>query len=150
MFTRLEFEWLAHHPPLHLLDPSHLWVPTGEDNTGVNDRHWLANRKDAEGVFRRWDALVSGAFHQIFFATSKVRPAFMSSETYNKLHLQYRRRLASRAFQMSLLCSAAVQHYRDGDRTRHGVGCIASQRLAIGRNAAESARKAADAELRVG
>jgi hypothetical protein len=74
MFTRLEFEWLASHPPLHLLDPKYLWVPTGEDNTGVNDRHWLASRRDAEGVFRRWDALVEGKFHGIFFATSQVRP----------------------------------------------------------------------------
>ena len=59
MFTRLEMEWLAPHPPLDLLDAKYIWVPTGEDNTGVNDRHWLANRADAEGVFRRWDALVS-------------------------------------------------------------------------------------------
>ena len=79
MFTRLEME-CARTSAL-LLDPKYLWVPTGEDNTGVNDRHWLANRADAEGIFRRWDALVSGAFHEIFFATSMVRPAFMSSET---------------------------------------------------------------------
>ena len=74
MFTRLEFEWLASHPPLHLLDQKYLWVPTGEDNTGVNDRHWLASRRDAEGVFRRWDALIEGKFHGIFFATSQVGP----------------------------------------------------------------------------
>ena len=53
MFTRLEFEWLADHPPLAMLHPAYLWLPTGEDNEGVNDRHWIANRKDAEKVFRR-------------------------------------------------------------------------------------------------
>ena len=87
-----------------------------------------------QGVFRRWDDLINGRFHAIFFATSQVtatkenapilrsaratgrassaqdasaasagrlmsfpaslpsaqvRPAFMSSETYNKLHIQY-------------------------------------------------------------
>ena len=65
-----------------------MWVPTGEDNTGVNDRHWIANRRDAEGVFRRWDALVSNSsiYHLTFFATTKVRPAFMSSETFNTPH----------------------------------------------------------------
>lgn len=145
MFTRLEFEWLHDHPPLSLLDPRYLWVPTGEDNTGLNDRHWLANRHDAavspaslnappcmhlaacmhllactslhapvrwwsvhieptgwwagvarallltssaectsvptsdlarphaQGVFRRWDALINGRFHAIFFATTQVR-----------------------------------------------------------------------------
>ena len=50
MFTRLEFEWTHPHPPLALLDPAFLWLPTGEDNTGLNDRHWIANRHDAEGV----------------------------------------------------------------------------------------------------
>lgn len=53
MFTRLEFEWLADHPPLAMLHPAYLWLPTGEDNEGVNDRHWIANRMDAEKVFRR-------------------------------------------------------------------------------------------------
>ena len=57
MFTRLEFEWLADHPPLSLLDPSYLWMPSGEDNEGVNDRHWLASRADAERVFRRFRRL---------------------------------------------------------------------------------------------
>ena len=31
MFTRLEFEWLQDHPPLHMLDPAYLWLPTGEE-----------------------------------------------------------------------------------------------------------------------
>ena len=125
MFTRLEFEWLAHHPPLHLLDPSHLWVPTGEDNTGVNDRHWLANRKDAEGVFRRWDALVSGAFHQIFFATSKVRPAFMSSETYNKLHLQYRKVGVARFPNVAALQCCSTNYREGSNAARRGMHCFA-------------------------
>ena len=75
MFTRLEMEWLAPHPPLDLLDAKYIWVPTGEDNTGVNDRHWLANRADAEGVFRRWDALVSRPHHsgRASFITLRVR-----------------------------------------------------------------------------
>ena len=95
MFTRLEFEWLKPHPPLSLLHPGFLWLPTGEDNTGLNDRHWLATRRDAEGVFRRWDALVMkpphDIYHRIFFGggDGKVRPAFMSSETFMKLHIQF-------------------------------------------------------------
>ena len=125
MFTRLEFEWLAHHPPLSLLDPKYLWVPTGEDNTGVNDRHWLANRRDAEGVFRRWDALVSGLFHQIFFATSQVRPAFMSSETYNKLHLQYRRVGVARFPNVAALACCETSYAAGSAASRRGVRCFA-------------------------
>jgi hypothetical protein len=125
MFTRLEFEWLADHPPLPLLDPRFLWVPTGEDNTGVNDRHWLANRDDAEGVFRRWDALVSGRFHQIFFATSAVRPAFMSSETYNKLHLQYRRVGVARFPNVAALHCCEKSYAPGSAAARRGVRCFA-------------------------
>tara|TARA_B110001452_G_scaffold152824_1_gene127166 strand:+ start:2388 stop:4148 length:1761 start_codon:yes stop_codon:yes gene_type:complete len=79
MFTRLEFEWLHDHPPLSLLDAPYLWLPTGEDNEGVNDRHWLANRKDAEVVFRRWDSLLDGAEYRRLFGTE---PMFVSSEIF--------------------------------------------------------------------
>ena len=112
MFTRLEFEWLADHPPLEMLDPNFVWVPTGEDNTGLNDRHWIANRRDAEGIFRRWDALTNppprDIFKQIFFATSEVRPAFMSSETFMKLHVQYHKAGIARFPNVAMLqCCAA-------------------------------------------
>ena len=122
MFTRLEMEW---HPPLSLLDARYLWVPTGEDNTGVNDRHWLASRDDAEGVFRRWDALVSGAFHEIFFASSQVRPAFMSSETYNKLHLQYRRVGVARFPNVAALQCCETSYADGSSAARRGMHCFA-------------------------
>mmetsp|Transcript_26447 Transcript_26447/g.57964 ORF Transcript_26447/g.57964 Transcript_26447/m.57964 type:complete len:383 (-) Transcript_26447:131-1279(-) len=89
VFPRLEMEWLHDHPPVGLLESRYLWIPTGDDNTGINDRHWVANRRDAEAVFRRWDALVGDEFIKIFFPSSKVRPAFISSEIYMKLYLQY-------------------------------------------------------------
>lgn len=59
MFTRLEFTWLANHPPLSLLDHRYMWIPTGEDNGGINDRHWIAHRHDADVIFGRWPALLS-------------------------------------------------------------------------------------------
>ena len=63
---------LLNDPRSHLLTYRYLWIPTGEDNTGINDRHWLASRADAENIFRRWDALIGDLFIGIFFATSKV------------------------------------------------------------------------------
>ena len=39
VFSRLEFRWLAPHPPLSLLEPRVLWVPSGQNVNGVNDRH---------------------------------------------------------------------------------------------------------------
>ena len=90
LFTRLENHWLYPHPPLALLSSDRVWVPAGEDNGGVNDRHWLASRKavptlaieslrcplclityhlswpmlsswQAGVLMRRWDALLDGS-----------------------------------------------------------------------------------------
>ena len=98
-----------------------MWVPTGEDNTGVNDRHWIANRRDAEGVFRRWDALVSNSsiYHLTFFATTKVRPAFMSSETFNKLHIQYHKVGVARFPNVALLHCCASSYVSGSATSSH-------------------------------
>jgi len=128
VFTRLEFDWLAAHPPLHLLDARYLWVPTGEDNTGLNDRHWVANRRDAEGVFRRWDALVApppgDVYRQIFFATTKVRPAFISSESFMKLHIQFHSVGVARFPNVAYLQCCATS-YAGAGRGAQGARCFA-------------------------
>ena len=58
IFSRLEFEWFAPHPPLSLMAPSAVWLPyhTGR---GLLDRHAVLNRSSAEAYFRRFELLVS-------------------------------------------------------------------------------------------
>lgn len=51
IFSRLEFVWLASHPPLSFLDPQHVWVPYGSPR--MNDRHVVMNRSHAEVWCRR-------------------------------------------------------------------------------------------------
>ena len=64
--SRLEFVWLAPHPPLSLLRSSAVWIPSGEDYYGgVNDRHAVLDRSHAEIYMRRWDLIVSGAVMRI-------------------------------------------------------------------------------------
>ncbi len=90
LFTRLEMEWLKPHPPLELLDPAHTWIPAGEDNGGVNDRHWLAPRRAAAVLMRRWDALLDGGAISALHGApppgapphSAVISRFISSEMY--------------------------------------------------------------------
>ena len=85
LFTRLENHWLAPHPPLALLSPTRVWLPAGEDNGGVNDRHWLAPRRHAGLLIRRWDALLDGsALLAVHGSTQlqRVSPQFLSSEMY--------------------------------------------------------------------
>lgn len=58
--SRLEFDWLAPHPPLSALDPSCVWTPSGSEYRGVNDRHALMSRAVAGLYFSRWQMLVDG------------------------------------------------------------------------------------------
>ena len=57
--SRLEFHWLMPHPPLQLLDPAHVWVPSGQNIAGVNDRHAVVPRENATVYFGRWQLLLS-------------------------------------------------------------------------------------------
>ena len=45
--SRLEFHWLAAHPPPRMLAPAVdlIWVPSGESYAGVNDRHAVMGRE---------------------------------------------------------------------------------------------------------
>lgn len=85
LFTRVENHWLHPHPPLALLSPDRVWVPAGEDNGGVNDRHWLAPRRFATMLMRRWDALLDGSALVALHGSkdpARVRAHFLSSEMY--------------------------------------------------------------------
>lgn len=59
IFSRLEFSWLAPHPPLSLLPPSLLWVPYGSPR--MNDRHVVMNRSHADVWMGRWALFCSDA-----------------------------------------------------------------------------------------
>ena len=59
VFSRLEFRWLAPPPPLALLEPQVLWVPSGQNVNGVNDRHAVMHRDHAPAYFGRWQFLLS-------------------------------------------------------------------------------------------
>lgn len=92
LFSRLENHWLAPHPPLSLLSPGLVWVPAGEDNGGVNDRHWLAPRTQASVLMRRWDALLDGTALLSVHRTTRldrVVPQFLSSEMYLRLFARH-------------------------------------------------------------
>lgn len=45
VLTRSDFMYLVPHYPLSRLDPSHIWLPLGEDYHGYTDRHLVADRK---------------------------------------------------------------------------------------------------------
>ncbi|KAL3894681.1 MAG: hypothetical protein SGPRY_013741, partial [Prymnesium sp.] len=64
--SRLEFIWLAPHPPLQLLHSAATWIPSGEDYYGgINDRHAVLSRAAAEVYMRRWDMILNGGIMRI-------------------------------------------------------------------------------------
>ncbi|KAL3923102.1 MAG: hypothetical protein SGPRY_004329 [Prymnesium sp.] len=62
--SRLEFVWLAPHPPLRLMDLRCAWVPDGEDYGGLNDRHAVLNREHAVLYMARWEMILDGRVMQ--------------------------------------------------------------------------------------
>uniref|UniRef100_A0A7S3FK20 Uncharacterized protein n=1 Tax=Haptolina ericina TaxID=156174 RepID=A0A7S3FK20_9EUKA len=64
IYSRLEFDWWLDHPPLRLLSPRRVWVPSGQNIGGLNDRHAVVPREFGPAYFRRWELLLSAQLLQ--------------------------------------------------------------------------------------
>lgn len=60
IITRTDFEWLAPHPSLDLLDDHLIWIPEGENYHGYNDRHAVCSRKNVDTYLGFFDDLITG------------------------------------------------------------------------------------------
>mmetsp|Transcript_40333 Transcript_40333/g.115338 ORF Transcript_40333/g.115338 Transcript_40333/m.115338 type:complete len:343 (+) Transcript_40333:130-1158(+) len=81
VWSRPDFVWLAAHPPLSLLPEgeSDFWIIDGEDNGGINDRHWVLPRHLAPAILGSWDRLIDGSMADFF---QQQRLPELSTETY--------------------------------------------------------------------
>lgn len=83
--SRIDLVWLAPHPPLHMLSPDSIWIPSEEDYGGLNDRHAVFSRAAADVCMRRWDYILDGRVLKIDWqlAQGVVRdPYWQNSEHY--------------------------------------------------------------------
>ncbi|RCJ23959.1 hypothetical protein A6S26_20430 [Nostoc sp. ATCC 43529] len=48
VITRTDFLWLLEHPPLKLLNPNLIWIPTKENYGGYNDRHAVCSETNID------------------------------------------------------------------------------------------------------
>ena len=62
VWSRLEYEWWASHPPLKLLPPRYLWVPGAEIGAPFDDGHAVMSRADASVYLTRWEAPFEPSF----------------------------------------------------------------------------------------
>eukprot|EP00930_Biecheleria_cincta_P072709 TRINITY_DN60065_c0_g1_i1.p1 TRINITY_DN60065_c0_g1~~TRINITY_DN60065_c0_g1_i1.p1 ORF type:complete len:345 (-),score=43.15 TRINITY_DN60065_c0_g1_i1:47-1081(-) len=60
IFSRPHFRWVGPHIPLRYLNSTQIWVVDGEDNGGINDRHWVIPRDVMPIMLGAWDMLVDG------------------------------------------------------------------------------------------
>jgi hypothetical protein len=85
IITRTDFQWLAPHPPLELLDDRFIWIPEGEDYHGYNDRHAVCSKKNISKYLDFFSSLISGE------AFSYLKPYKSLNHEYQlKLHLTHR------------------------------------------------------------
>lgn len=79
--SRMEFQWLAPHPPLSMLDPESVWVPRGEDWSGLNDRHAVLSRAAAEVYMNKWQMIMDGSVMKLVRELSQgMMPRAFNSE----------------------------------------------------------------------
>lgn len=56
----------APHPPISILDPTAVAIPSGSDfYGGINDRHAVVNRSAAEAFVPRWATILDGTILQV-------------------------------------------------------------------------------------
>jgi hypothetical protein len=82
IITRTDFQWLAPHPPLHLLSKKLAWIPEGEDYHGYNDRHIVCSAHNVHRYLNFFDTLISGEAY-IYLSPYKS----LNHEYQLKLHL---------------------------------------------------------------
>jgi hypothetical protein len=62
ILTRTDHLYKAVHPKMASLDRSHSYAPLGEDYYGINDRHTILTRGDANVRFKVHDDLMTGKY----------------------------------------------------------------------------------------
>lgn len=85
IYTRADMRWLGPHLPLSLLPAGkgEVYVVDGEDNGGINDRHWVMPRHLAPAMLDSWDRLVDGRTAELIEAIRRqTRLQGLSTEIY--------------------------------------------------------------------
>lgn len=70
---------MVEHPPLKLLDPRFIWIPTGEDHHGYNDRHAVCSEKNIHHYLNSFE----------FMINLKARDYLVHTDLNHEQHLKY-------------------------------------------------------------
>ncbi|MEL7037839.1 MAG: hypothetical protein AAFO04_19820 [Cyanobacteria bacterium J06592_8] len=87
IITRTDLFWLVEHPPLHLLDPKLVWIPTGENYNGYNDRHAVCNDKNVEDYLSIFESIIS--LKALNYIYNNLDGNNLNHERHLKSHLDF-------------------------------------------------------------
>lgn len=82
--TRTDLFWLIEHPPLELLNSKIVWIPTGQDYEGYNDRHAVCSKDNINNYLNLFEQMMN--FTAKNYLASK---RWLNHELYLYLHLHY-------------------------------------------------------------
>ena len=88
MYVRSGLEYRYDHPSLDQLPNDRVWIPSGEDHTGVNDRSALMSRADAEVYFGLWRSLLDGSALATVRRLKASREGYVNAEKFLQAHLE--------------------------------------------------------------
>ncbi|MEO1390549.1 MAG: hypothetical protein AAFV85_24730 [Cyanobacteria bacterium J06634_6] len=84
VITRTDLFWLKEHPPLKLLSPSLVWIPSGQDYLGYNDRHAVCSDKNIRQYLNLLELMINLQARDFLNYEKEV-----NHEKHLKCHLDY-------------------------------------------------------------
>lgn len=87
VISRTDLFWLVEHPPLNLLDPQFIWIPTGENYNGYNDRHAVCSKENIAYYLNMFEFMVN--LRALEYIYSEIDNGNLNHERHLKSHLDY-------------------------------------------------------------
>ena len=87
VISRTDLFWLVKHPPLNLLDPQFIWIPTGEDYNGYNDRHAICSKQNISYYLNMFECMAN--LNALNYIYNEIDDSNLNHERHLKSHLDY-------------------------------------------------------------
>lgn len=87
IITRTDLCWLAPHPPLDVLEPQSIWIPTGENYNGYNDRHAVCSEQNIADYLSLLEFMMS--LKALAYIYNDLDGNNLNHERHLKSHLDY-------------------------------------------------------------
>jgi hypothetical protein len=86
VITRTDLFWMVEHPPLNLLDSNLIWIPTGENYNGYNDRHAVCSNQNVYDYLSLLEFMINFKAEYIY---NNLDENNLNHERHLKSHLDY-------------------------------------------------------------